>query len=116
MLKGIFFGIVLLFVFIGIVSVLYRVMIAFLHPKKSGEYMLVISLNDKIDDPTSLIYAARLRMDLFGEYGKCRIFAVDDGMSESERKKCETLCRNSANIEFCSRDELNTKLTAKQNS
>ena len=106
MAEGIFFGIVLLFLFLGTVGALYRVMLSVLHPKRAGQYIVILRLGRETEDPTGLIYAARVRAELSGERGKCRIIAVDMGMKEDDRRACETFCRCNAHTEFCSREAL----------
>ena len=106
MLKGVLFGIILLFTLIGIVCALYRMMISLLHPKSAGKYAVIIRLDDDTPDPAGLIYAARIRTELSGEFGKCAVIAVDNGLDENKRKQCELFCKSCVNTEICSNAEL----------
>lgn len=106
MLEGIIYAAVAAFALIGILAVLYYVAIRFLHPKGYGKYVILIPASSSKRDVSSMLYAAKMRVDAFGDFCNGKIIAVDMGISKEERQLCEDLCRESEGIYFCKDTEL----------
>lgn len=106
MLDGIIFGILTVFIFIGIVATCYFIMIRILHPKSVGKYIILIPANSEKKDVAGMLYAAHMRIALFGDFCRGRVIAVDLGLDKKERLICEDLCKECDGIYLCEPEEL----------
>ena len=106
MLPGLLFGLVTLLSFIGLISLMYYIAIRVLYARGEERYYVVIPASADLEDVAGLLYAAQLRLNLFGGCGKGRIVALDCGMAEEERTRCENLSRACVDLYVCKPEEL----------
>ena len=106
MMEGIIFGILTVFIFIGIVATCYYIMLRVLHPKSAGKYIILIPANSGKEDIAGMLYAAHMRIALLGDCCRGRVIAVDLGLDRRERLICEDLCRECNGAYLCEPEDL----------
>ncbi|MDR1464517.1 MAG: hypothetical protein LBJ11_04375 [Oscillospiraceae bacterium] len=106
MLETVIYGLLILFVLIGVVASVYFLMIRALHPKAQGRFVVVIPGDADQSEIASLVCAARLRMGILGDISRSEVIALDCGMSTEKRRQCEELCRELDHTYLCRPDDL----------
>jgi len=86
------YGVLALFVLIGVVGSVYALLLLMTRPKSSGHFLVVIPNMSSESDVASLLCAARLRVGILGEFAHSDIIALDCGLSERRRLQCDLLC------------------------
>ena len=111
MLPGLLFGLTTVLSLVGLVSLVYYIAIRILYAHEETRYYVVIPAHTGMEDVAGLLYAAQLRLSLFGGFGKGRVVALDCGMTEEERRACENLSRACADLYICKPEDF-TELLA----
>jgi len=81
------------FALIGVVAGVYLLVMLLARPKARGRFVVVIPPETPEDDVAALLCAARLRVGLMGDLCRSEVVALDCGMDERGRLRCEALCR-----------------------
>ncbi len=105
-MDGIVYGILTVFIFIGLVSTACFILLRLLHPKNAGKYVLLITAGANAEDIEGLLCAAKMRITLMGDCCRGRVIAVDCGLKTRERLLCEDLCRGCGDICLCYPEDL----------
>lgn len=80
-------------------------------PDKDTKYYVVSVFSHKDKDCAVKISCAESLITLAGLCDRCRIIAVDSGLTEEERKKLNAAFRRDANVLICDIDEISDVLT-----
>lgn len=83
----------IVFVLMGVVAGVYLLMMLLSRPKAKGRFLVVIPAQAREADVAALLCAARLRLGLMGDLCRGEVIALDCGMDEPCRLRCEALCR-----------------------
>ncbi len=108
MFEGVIYGVLTVFVLLGIVSISYYLILRLLHPKTAGKYIILISADSDARDVASQLYAEKLRVGLLGD--ESCVIALDCGMEEKERVLCKGMCNESEGLYVCTPDKLSELL------
>ena len=114
MLEGIWYGIIAVFVFVGVVASAYIIIMQVLKTGDCGRYVIVIPADIGNDDIGSFLYGAHMKRALFGDYCCGSIVVVDNGMSEAQRSFCLKIMEECGNMKLCMPCEVERMLTGKE--
>ncbi len=106
MLEGIFYGIAAALVFLGLVCAAYIITAAVFRADFCGRLVVVLSPNEKNCDISSLLYAAHIRLALWGDCCKGRIIIVDNGLNQKQLDLCKRIMDECGSMELCKAHEL----------
>lgn len=101
MFEEIMYAISIIFLFIGLISVINIILFKILVPKKSGSYIIVVPQNATGEDVGGLAYYLSFTLGLLGMFSKVHIRVIDCGMSKETKDICNNLIKNRSNIEIC---------------
>ncbi len=106
MTKEIISVICLLLVFFGLIALAYYIILRILRPKKGGKYAVLIAADEGSADVADRLCSEFMRLELLGELSNGCVVAIDCGMTNEERRRCEEFCRETKNVFVCCPDEL----------
>lgn len=114
MLEGIWYGIIAVFVFIGVVASSYLIIMKVLKTDDAGRYVIAIPADTSSDDIGSLLYGAHMKRALFGDYCRGSIIVIDNGMSDKQKEFCTKIIDECGNMKLCMPCEIERVLTGKE--
>ncbi|MBQ5823430.1 MAG: hypothetical protein IIW48_01330 [Clostridia bacterium] len=92
---------------ICVMTAVYMLCVGAVSPGASGTAVVVLRCGNA-DECVRLLYSAHLRAQLFAGFAAAEVVAVDAGMTDEQRRRCEELCRSYSSIKIISHDELST--------
>lgn len=106
MLEGIWYGITAAFVFIGVISSAYIIILYVFKTGNNGRFIIAVPAYADDEDIGTLLYSAHMRRALFGDCCRGKIIVLDLGMSEAQKTLCLDIMNKCGNMELLSPDEL----------
>lgn len=113
MLEGVWYGITAVLVFFGIVSVVYIIAVRFFKTDSCGRLVILLSPEKDQCDLGSFLYAAHIRLSLWGDCKKGNIILVDNGLDENQLQLCRRIMDECGSMKMCKAEELADVLTGK---
>ena len=90
-----------------IVVSVYMLCVGVVSPRACDKIVVLLRCGS-VDECVRLLYSAHLRAQLFAGFRAVDVVAVDIGMTDEQRRRCEELCRSYRNIKIILPDELST--------
>lgn len=106
MLEGIWYGITAAFVFIGVISSAYIIILHVFKTGNNGRFIVAVPSDSEDDYIGTLLYSAHIRRALWGDCCRGKIIVLDLGMTEEQRTLCLDIMNKCGNMELLSSDEL----------
>ena len=114
MLEGIFYGIAAALVFLGLVCVVYIIMTRIFKTDCCGKLIVVLSPDKESCDIGALLYAAHLRLSIWGDCCNGRIIVVDNGLDKKQLDLCKRIMSECGSMELCKSSDIAQLLTGKE--
>ncbi len=92
---------------ICVIAAVYMLCVRIVSPGANGKIVVLLGCGSA-DESVRLLYSAHLRAQLFAGCCKVGVIAVDTGMTDEQRRRCDELCRSYRNIKIISHNELST--------
>ena len=96
----------------GALALTYALALLFVTRGAEEETLILFRKGDK--NCARRLYSAQLRFSLFSFPKPCRVFGIDCGVSEEERKTCLALCRQCSGVELLTPEELIEMITKEE--
>ena len=112
MLEGVWYGITAVLVFLGIVCIAYIISARIFRNGSCGRLVVLLSPEDDRCDIGSLLYAAHMRLALWGDCRGGSIILVDNGLNEKQLQLCRRIMSECGSMEMCKADALADVLKA----
>lgn len=113
MLESVWYGIAAALVFFGFISVIYIIISKIFRTDFDKNLVILLSPDDDRCDIGSLLYAAHLRLVLWGDCHKSRIILIDNGLDEKQLDLCRRIMSECGSMQMCRADELSDVLMGK---
>lgn len=104
MYKSIFLGLFVIFFVIGVVTVISYILIRAVAPDKNSRFFIVSVFDRNSRECSVKISCVLSIITVLGLYRRCRIIAVDNGMSDCEKKNLLWAFQRENNVTVCSKD------------
>ena len=112
MLEGVWYGIAAALVFFGIVCIAYIIAARIFRTDSCGRLVVLLSPEADRCDIGSLLYAAHMKLALWGNCCSGSIILVDNGLNENQLQLCRRIMSECGSMEMCRADALADVLKA----
>ncbi len=106
MLESIMLSFLAIFATIGFVCSVYLLLLGLIKPDKNKVYYVISVFDEKTENAASDISFVYSKIFSVGDIKHCRIIAVDDGISISQREMLDAAFSDESRVRVCKKDEL----------
>lgn len=106
MFESIMLSVLAILAAIGLVSLIYFLLLRLIRPAKNEKYIILSVFDETSENVTANISFVYSRIFSMGDLRHCKIIAVDNGMSETQRDNLEAAFSDEGIVKICKKDEL----------
>lgn len=106
MLESVWYGIAAALVFFGLVSVIYIIISKIFRTDFDGKIVVILSPDDDRCDIGSILYAAHMRLAIWGIKRNDNIILIDNGLNEKQLDLCRRIMSECGGMKMCKAAEL----------